>query len=189
MNSRLLPSLALAACGAILIGCSNGDGVESHMGNAMSDDNYMAYEGQRFNTSKQYADWDDFKNDPNNFPAAETERMGEAVRDVEFLTTADDRETVMGQMFAKQFPGFGCGQLGVSKEQLDTVAAFFVEIPRTRMNRVLGYVRLDGRFVLVSDFAAPQTPMLATAVLADDRLEFYGMDKSLMRSDALPVAE
>jgi len=70
MNSGLLPSLTLAACGAILGGCS--DGVGSRVGNAMSDDNYMEYEGQRFDTSKQYADWDDFKNDPNNFPAAET---------------------------------------------------------------------------------------------------------------------
>ena len=154
--------------------------------NTMTDDNSMQYEGQQFATSKSYSDWDDFKNDPNNFPADETKRMGEAVRAVEFMTIAEDRESVMRQMFDTQFPGFGCGQLGVPKDQLDSVAAFFVEIPRTQTHRVLGYVRIDGSFVLVSDFVAPEMPMLAQAVLADDKLEFLGMDKSLLRFDPIP---
>jgi hypothetical protein len=77
----------------------------------------------------------------------------------------------------------------VSKEQLDLVAAFFVGIPRPEMNRVLGYVKVEGNFVLVSDFVAPQTPMLAQVVLADGKLNYYAMDKSLLRSEPIPPSE
>jgi hypothetical protein len=50
-------------------------------------------------------------------------------------------------------------------------------------------VKIDAHFLLVSDFVAPQTPMLAHAVLAEGRLNYYAMDKSLLHSDPVPRAQ
>jgi hypothetical protein len=146
---------------------------------------YMTYEGQQFRLSKEYHDFDDFKDDPNNFLPEESQRMADAVRAVRFIAEAESREVVMRQMFAKQFPGFGCGSLGIQRNQLDDVAAFSVEIPRTRTDRVLGYVRVDNRFILVSDFIAPDEPMLARAILDHETLKFYSWDNTLLHSDPI----
>ncbi|MEL6107998.1 MAG: hypothetical protein AAFU85_18385 [Planctomycetota bacterium] len=149
-------------------------------------DNYMEYEGQHFRTSKEYSDWDDFKEDPNNYLESETKRITDAVESVEFVTSARDRETVMKQMFDKQFPGFGCGQLGIlDREQLDLCAAFSIEIPRTGKSRFAGYVNVSGQFILISDFVAPQTPMIAMVSVSDGHLNFHGMDKSIMCRDPI----
>ncbi|GAA5511208.1 hypothetical protein [Novipirellula caenicola] len=153
----------------------------------MSSDNYMEYEGQRFQTSKPYSDWDDFKEDPKNYLESETEKMQAAVKSVQFLPTAADREGVMAQMSDKQFPGFGCAQLGIlHKDQLDQCAAFSIQIPRSSQCRYVGYVNVDGRFVLVSDFIGPPVPSIAYISVSDDHLNFHNIKKSLVHRD--PIA-
>ena len=170
---------ALAGCGVDLPNGDPGD-------DAASDGNYIEYEGQRFLVSKEYSDWDEFKDDPNNYPESETQRMADAVRAVQFLPSAVDRETVARQMLDKQFPGFGCGAPGLlNRDQLDSCAVFFVEIPRTGLCRYVGYVKVDGRFQLVADFEAPDVPMISMVAVENDRLNFYGIDKSLIRSESI----
>jgi len=152
----------------------------------MTGKDYMEYEGQRFLTSKEYTDWDEFKEDPNNYLESETPRMAAAVRAVRFLPSAPDRDTAIKQMFDKQFPGFGCGQLGIlNRDQLDWRAAFFVEIPRTELDRYAGYAKVDGEFVLVADFEAPQMPMIAMVSVDNGHLVFHGMDKSVLRREPI----
>lgn len=154
---------------------------------AMNEDNAMEYEGERFRTSKEHSDWDDFKEDSNNYLESETPRMTDAVEAVDFAASASDRETVMKQMFDKQFPGFGCGQLGIlDRQQLDQCAAFSIEIPRTGTSRYAGYANVDGQFILVSDFVASQIPMIAMVSVSDGHLNFHGMDRLIIRRDPIP---
>ena len=180
--------LLIAVCVVAAFGCGADDKGESLPASGMSAGYYMEYEGQKFYTSKQYTDWDEFKEDPNNYLASETQKMQDAVRGVKFIASAADREVVMDQMFDKQFPGFGCGQLGIlNTTQLDDCAAFSIEIPRTELDRYAGYVKIEGRFVLVADFVAPQQPMLFTISVEDGYLNFHGIDKSVMRRDPIPA--
>lgn len=181
----------VAVTSGMLLWLVTGCGVpgDSNSNDATNVDSNMEYEGGRFRTSKEYSDWDDFKEDPNNYLESETPRMTDAVKTVEFAATVSDRELVMKQMFDKQFPGFGCGQLGIlDREQLDLCAAFSIEVPRTGTSRYAGYVNVNGQFILVSDFVAPQTPMIAMVSVSDGHLNFHGMDKSIMRRDPIPDA-
>jgi hypothetical protein len=149
-------------------------------------DNFMEYEGQRFQTSRDYNEWDQFVDDPNNYPESETPRMAAAVRAVQFLPSAGRRDVVMKQMFEKQFPGFGCGQLGLlNRNQLDSCAAFSVEIPRTELMRYLGYAKIDGQFVLVSDFEAPRSALVSMVSVDEGDLVFHRMNKSEFRRDPI----
>lgn len=140
------------------------------------------YEGQEFRLSRSYSSWEEFTKDPDNYLPSETDRMQEAVKSVEFLAVADDRDAVMNQMFDKQFPGFGCGQPGTDAGQLDDVASFFVGIPRSQSNRYLGYVRRGNQFHRVCDFVAPELPMISRAVVIGNELRFVGMDGSVLHA-------
>lgn len=188
-NASMKLSVAASSVVFLLLVAGCGVSGDSNSVDAMNDDNYMEYEGKRFRTSKEYSDWDDFKEDPNNYLESETPRMTAAVESVEFVTSARDRETVMKQMFDKQFPGFGCGQLGIlDREQLDLCAAFSIEIPRTGKSRFAGYVNVNGQFILVSDFVAPQTPRIAMVSVSEGHLNFHAMDQSIMRRDPISDA-
>lgn len=191
MKSDFSVKKTSATCRVFLL-LATGCGVPSDQNpnDSMNEDSYMEYEGERFRTSKEYFDWDDFKEDPDNYLKSETPRMTDAVQRVDFAAFASDRETAMKQMFEKQFPGFGCGQLGtLNREQLDRCAAFFIEVPRTGKSRYAGYVNVEGQFILVSDFVAPQTPMIAMVSVSDGYLNFHGMDRSIMRRDPIPDAK
>lgn len=179
--------VAIVLGASVLIGCGIGDSSEFRKGGSISNGPFMEYEGERFRTSKEYNDWDEFKEDPNNYLPSETDRMQEAVRKVEFLQSASNLETLVKHSLEKQFPGFGCGQLGqLDRNQPNACYAFFIAIPRSELHRYAGYAKINGRFELVADFVAAEIPMIAMVAVNNGHLKFYGMDKSELHSFPLP---
>jgi hypothetical protein len=113
----------------------------------------IEYQGQHFRLSKAYADYSDYKNDPDNIDPSENARVERAVADAKVGTrfaSAEDMATAVGEI---QFPGYGMsGFSGQAQSDGSTLEGFSVEIPRAGKDRVLVFRGSNGRYSLVDDF-------------------------------------
>ena len=65
------------------------------------------YRGQRIQLSKAYADFDEYKNDPNNIAASETERVQQLVAGAPIADRYPTREAMIAAVSEIEFPGYG----------------------------------------------------------------------------------
>jgi hypothetical protein len=111
------------------------------------------YQGQHFKLTKAYADYSDYKNDPNNIDPSENARVEQAVSNSKVATAfakAEDMTTAVSEV---QFPGYGMSSFG-GQPQSDgsTLEGFAIEIPRANKDRVLVFRGRGGRYTLLDDF-------------------------------------
>ena len=115
--------------------------------------NVIDYRGEKIRLTKSYADFDDYKNDPQNIDPAETARVQRLVmeapleRDFESLV---DASKAAGEI---AFPGYGSGGFGEQLQPDGTVlTGFSIEIPRAEKHRYLIFRGGHGKYRLIDDF-------------------------------------
>src|SRR6185295_8755685 len=118
------------------------------------------YRGQTIRLSKAYWDFDEYKNDPNNIAASETERVQQLVEtamiDKEFPT----RESMIAAVSEIEFPGYGLTIFGDMPQSDGTVlSGFSIEIPRAERERVLVFQIKKDSYKLLDDFLGPSDIM------------------------------
>ena len=123
------------------------------VGCARSDE--MEYRGQRIKLSRSYADYDEYKNDPDNIHPAERARVQHLVQTAPVASSYPDQMTLYQSLGKLVFPGYGSGNLARTQQADGTeLLAYGIEIPGTEQDRYLLFRSSGLAFVLLDDFVA-----------------------------------
>lgn len=136
----------------------------------------LQYQGQRFDLAKSYADFRDYKDDPENLTPAQIRRAELLMRSVKFGPRFKSLDEVDAALARLEFPGYGrfyANQLGAHIDpKLELV---YVEVPARGLNRYMALERqADESLLVVDDFvAAAEEPGIARVTRgAGGRLEY-----------------
>lgn len=123
---------------------------------AQGGDNTVQYRGQTIQLSKSYADFDEYKNDPNNIAVGETERVQQLVENAPIAKQYPTREAMIVAASEIEFPGYGMSMFGDSPQGDGSVlVGFSIEIPRSERERIVVFRLKEGSCRLVDDFVGP----------------------------------
>ena len=138
---------------------------------ALGKEDTVEYRGQRIQLSKAYADFDEYKNDPNNIAAGETERVQQLVETAPIAKSYPDRESLVKAVFEIQFPGYGLSSFGESPQADGSVlSGFAIEIPRAERERIVVFQFKNGSYRLIDDFLGPANVM--KVALRNEQIEY-----------------
>src|SRR4051812_46007284 len=114
------------------------------------------YRGQAIRLSRAYSDFDEYKNDPNNIAANETERVQQLVERATIAREFPTREAMIAAVSEVEFPGYGLTMIGDTTQSDGTVlSGFSIEIPRAERERIVVFQLKDGSYRLLDDFRGP----------------------------------
>jgi len=151
---------------------------------ASGKDDTLQYRGQTIQLSKAYADYDEYKNDPNNIAAGETERVQQLVATAPITDRYPTREALITAIMEIEFPGYGMTAFGESPQADGTVLnGFSIEIPRADRERIIVYQLKNGTYKLLDDFVGPSDIMEVR--LGSGQLRYYNAGQKLVLTRAL----
>ena len=128
--------------------------------------NEITYRGEKIKLTKAYADYDDYKEDPDNIDPSETERVQRMVMNAPIARTFGSRLEAAKAIGEIAFPGYGSGGFQEQAQADGTVLmGFSVEIPRAGKERYFVFQGRDGGYTLVDDFVHPETAGLLDRVM------------------------
>jgi hypothetical protein len=136
------------------------------------------YRGEKIKLTKAYADYDDYKNDPENIDPSETARVQRLVLGAPIAKTFGSRVEASKAIGQIAFPGYGSGGF-VEQSQADgsVLMGFSVEVPRAGKERYFVFQGKDGVYTLVDDFVQPETAgLLRSVVRRGNDLVFTSID-------------
>jgi len=113
---------------------------------------YVEYRGEKIKLSRFYLDSDDYKNDPDNIDASETQRVQRLVSEAPIAHSFADRKQAVDAVFEIKFPGYGAGGLGPPDKSDGALNGLEVEIPRANASRMFIFQNVGGAYKLVDDF-------------------------------------
>jgi hypothetical protein len=115
--------------------------------------NEIDYRGEKIKLTKAYADYDEYKNDPDNIDPSETERVQRLVLGAPIARTFGSRLEASKAIGQIAFPGYGSGGF-VEQPQADgsVLMGFSVEVPRAGKDRYFVFHGKDGVYALIDDF-------------------------------------
>jgi hypothetical protein len=143
------------------------------MGNKMSSDDSINYQGQPIKLSKSYNDYDDYKNDPNNLPPGEAGKVQGLVQSAPIAKQFSDRQQMTRAVFELKFPGYGLGCYGEKPQPDGSVLELFgVEIPKSGDRRFLVFRGSGGSYILVDDFVYANSSAIAGVSANGDKLVY-----------------
>jgi hypothetical protein len=146
---------------------------------ALGKDDTIQYRGQKIQLSKPYADFDEYKNDPNNIAASETERVQQLVATAPIADRYASRQMLTDAMMEIQFPGYGLSSFGDAPQADGTViSGFSIEIPRGERERIVVFQLKNGSYRLLDDFLGPADVM--EVQLVSGKLQFLNGRKQVM---------
>ncbi len=121
---------------------------------------YVEYQGQRVSVAKQYANFHDYKDDPENLTNSQAKHASDLVRKAMFGPRFKDSNALLAALEGLQFPGYGfffANQVGAKLDPKLEIS--FVELPKAGENRYLiTEVQPDGSCLVVADFVASTEP-------------------------------
>lgn len=154
-------------------------------------ENTIEYYGQQFKMSRSYAEYDDYKDDPNNLDTNELPRIERTMESVKVPTSFKDRNAFFDFIgLDLVFPGYGWGGIGTSIQTDDgsTFDAESVEIPQVNKERVI-VVRneMSGELKLADDFVFEnnETNSISRVRLEHGQLEYFDAAGHLFRKKAI----
>jgi len=113
----------------------------------------IEYRGEKIRLSKYYLDYDDYKDDPDNIAASETERVQSLVRTAPMPAHYATAEAVMQAVGDVTFPGYGSGGFGeVPLAQHPPIVGFCIEVPRAEEDRCFTFEKDAAGYRLADDF-------------------------------------
>ena len=122
---------------------------------------YVEYRGQQIKLSRYYLDYDGYKNDPDNIDPSETSRVQRLVSEAPIDRSFHTEKEMISAVFDIKFPGYGLASFGDGNGGEQSFRGFGVEIPRADRFRYFTFQPIDGRYVLVDQFIAPDIPLLS----------------------------
>ena len=140
-----------------LVGCAGSDEIE--------------YRGERIKLSRSYADYDEYKNDPENIRPSERSRVQHLVKTAPVASSYPDQMSLYQSLGKLAFPGYGSGNLARTRQSDGTeLLAYGIEIPGTGQDRYLVFRSSGLAFGLVDDFVAAS--VLGPASVKDEGREW-----------------
>ena len=140
--------------------------------------NEIDYRGEKIKLTKIYANYDDYKNDPQNIDPSETERVQRLVLNAPIAKTYGSRLEAAKAIGQIAFPGYGSGGF-IEQSQADgsVLMGFSVEIPRANKERYFVFQGKDGVYTLVDDFVNPDSAgLLHSVIRRGNELVFTAID-------------
>jgi hypothetical protein len=123
--------------------------------------NEIGYRGERIKLTRSYSDFDDYKNDPQNIDPTETERVQRLVMHAPIEREFGSLLDVSKAVSEIAFPGYGSGGFAQQPQPDGSVLmGFSVEIPRAQKERCFAFRGVNGKYRLIDDFVAPDTPSI-----------------------------
>lgn len=143
----------------------------------------IVYRGQTIRLSRAYSDFDEYKNDPNNIAASETERVQQLVETAPIAKEFPTREAMIAAVSELEFPGYGLSVFGdVPQGDGTVITGFSIEIPRGERERILVFQLKNETYRLMDDFLGPVDVMKVE--LKNRQLIYFDMrGKELGRRD------
>jgi len=146
----------------------------------------VEYRGQRIQLSKAYADFDEYKNDPNNIAASETERVKQLVETAPIAAKYPDRESLVKAVFEIQFPGYGLSSFGDSPQADGAVLnGFAIEVPRAERERIVVFQLKSGSYKLLDDFLGPADVMKVG--MRNGQIIYYDLQDRILLARPVPL--
>jgi hypothetical protein len=140
--------------------------------------NQIDYRGEKIKLTKAYANYADYKNDPENIDPSETERVQRLVLGAPIARTFASRLEASKAVGQIAFPGYGSGGF-VEQSQADgsVLMGFSVEVPRAGKERYFVFQGKEGVYTLIDDFVHPDTAgLLRSVVRRGNDLVFTSID-------------
>lgn len=148
----------------------------------------IEYQGQQFKTRLDYAEYDDYKDDPNNLDTNELGRIEETMEAVKVPASFEDRDAFIKFAVELEFPGYGLSD-GVSQtDDGSTIEKASVEIPQRSKDRVIVvHYRPGERLNLIDDFIyeGSDTNDITRVQLEHRQLEYFDQNGRLIRKKAV----
>lgn len=119
----------------------------------------IVYRGEKIKLSKRYADFDQYKNDPDNIAASETKHVQTLVITAPIAHSFASSQDLFRAVEATAFPGYGTGIFPSRKSDEKNLTLVTIEIPRANEDRFLVVQRRKGGFEIVEDFVHADPPM------------------------------
>jgi hypothetical protein len=140
--------------------------------------NAIDYRGERIRLTRAYADYDDYKNDPENIDPSETERVQRLVLGAPIAQTFASRLEAAKAISHIAFPGYGSsGFVEQSQANGSVLMGFSVEVPRASKDRYFVFQGQDGVYTLVDDFVHPaDAGLLGSVTRRGNDLVFTSID-------------
>lgn len=139
----------------------------------------ITYQGQTIQLAHRYPDFDSYKDDPDNLPAAEIERVAALVKRAVIPQQFDTRRQAGDYLYSKvMFPGYGLSLLQLNKP----VALFSIEIPQMGADRWITMIEKNGKWIVVDDFEWPTTKgYIDGAVIENSRIHYLDSKGNSLR--------
>ena len=137
--------------------------------------------GKRIRLSKAYSDYDDFKEDPDNIAAGETERVQAMVGGAGLAPNYTSFEEMARAVLALKVPGYGAGRFLLAPQPDGSeLFGFMIEIPRSGKSRYIVYRGRSGKFQLADDFQAAAIPLILRVEERDGEFLYSTIDGQLV---------
>jgi hypothetical protein len=143
----------------------------------------IEYRGMHFKMRKFYADYEDYKEDPNNLDTNELTHIEAVMLGAQISTNYDTRKQFIRAMFDMKFPGYGLEQFG-EKQQADgsILSMFSVDIPQRDKDRYFVARNFGHGFTIVDDFVASSASnAIFRAALTGNKLDYFDEGGQVVR--------
>src|SRR5688572_27460451 len=100
----------------------------------------IQYQGEHFRLTRHFADYDEFKEAPDNIDTNEFARIEAKILSVEIEKEFKTKQEFLSAALKIKFPGYGFGGVD-SKENICNVA---IEIPRKNADRYITAIEKNG---------------------------------------------
>lgn len=111
----------------------------------------VVYQGETVRLSRTYADFPEYRDDPNNLPASEIPRIASLLKDAPVPARFATREAAGDFLFTLMFPGYGFSLLQLGKP----VAMYSLEVPQMNEDRWITAVPQGQEWLVIDDFVWP----------------------------------
>jgi len=161
--------LAGAVIGSVaLSGCASGPGISE-----------VTYQGDTIPLAQRYPDFEAYKDDPENLPAGELDRIAGLVKGAVIPQEFATREQANDYLFEEvMFPGYGFSLMQLDKP----VALYSIEVPQMEEERWITMVEKGGMWVVVDDFVWHVSKgYIDEAVVEDARIRYLDRKGNTLR--------
>jgi len=154
----------------------------------------IEYRGEKFQLSRKYVDYDDYKNDPNNLAPSEVARVENIITQVRIGPDFADWKDFIDQASKIKFPGYRGGgpRLRIAAPGRELIAES-IEIPRVGKDRYFVLEKKsDGSLHLVDDFVMAHNGTVFSPIssirLVDETLVYTDRSSNVVRETKLGAA-
>jgi len=148
------------------------------LGASSEEFDHVTYRGQVIPLSRVYADFHDYRDDPNNLPESVRIEVAELVRSAPVSSAYATRKAIDDALYNLMFPGYGFSMLGLG----EPVALYSLEIPFASEQRFILFATSNGAWKLVDDFVWPDVSgYIVRAAREGDVIVYYNQKGVVLR--------